>query len=172
MKTIPLTKGYVAQVDDEDFDALVSVRWCAQVLPGGLVYAARYDGAHYVYMHRVILGVTSGLVDHENGNGLDNQRANLRPATKSTNAVNAKLASNNSSGYRGVYRQRGHCRWHARVTVQGTVILLGTFDTAEEAARARDAAALQHFGPFARLNFPARRAVMVWDEPERELAAV
>ena len=96
------------------------------------------------------------LVDHRNNDGLDNRWENLRLATHSQNAVNsAGLASDNTSGYRGVfldkrYKARGHPKiWYARIGHRS----LGYYTTAKEAARAYDAEAVKAYGEFAYLNF-------------------
>jgi hypothetical protein len=86
MKEIPLTQGKVAIVDDEDFASISSFKWCAMKVRGGKYYAirsARIAGKKcQVLMHRVIGGTaTTPEVDHENNDGLDNRRQNLRPCT-------------------------------------------------------------------------------------------
>src|SRR5262245_1030398 len=114
---IPLTRGMVALVDAEDAERVRAYRWCAQ-LRGKRVYAARSAGARkaLIYMHRMILNVdgTPGIkrqVDHRNGNGLDNRRANLRLCTPSENRVNAPASASNTSGVRGVRWDRQRLEW-------------------------------------------------------------
>ena len=91
------------------------------------------------------------IVDHINQDPLDNRRQNLRLATRSQNAANLGPYANNTSGYKGVDFNRG--KWRARITQDGVRYFLGTFDTAEDAARAYDQKALELFGEFASLNF-------------------
>lgn len=147
---IPTTAGLVILVDAEDRERVTAAgRWTVTERPH-TSYAVRQERGQLVYLHTFLTGWP--LVDHRNGNGLDNRRANLRPATKSTNAANSRIRSDNTSGYRGVTR-RGR-RWVAQITHAGTHHYLGIFVTPEEGARAYDAAALEHFGEFARLNFP------------------
>jgi len=105
-------------------------------------------------MHRVILP-DAEEVDHINGNGLDNRRANLRPATGIENRRNRRRSRKNTSGYAGVSWDKVNRKWYAYITADGRMRALGRFDTAEEAALARDRAALELHGEFARLNFPA-----------------
>jgi hypothetical protein len=93
-------------------------------------------------------------VDHINRDTLNNQLSNLRLATDSQQAQNRRLRSDNTSGYRGVGWNKGARKWRARITVDGKVIFIGDFADKEEAARAYDAAAIEHFGEFAVLNFP------------------
>ena len=152
VKTIPLSRGYVALVDDGDYDRLITLGTWYAVAGHNTFYGRRNlyhreDGSYtYLLMHNVITGWP--MTDHRNGNGLDNQRVNLRPATRSQNMANRRLNSNSASGFKGVHRQRN--RWIAHCKS----IYLGSFTTAEEAARAYDAAARELFGEFARLNFP------------------
>jgi len=101
-------------------------------------------------MHVLILGRGSHFSDHRNGNRLDNRRDNLRPATRSQN--NANRCGWSSTGFKGVKRQGR--RFVARLMANKHPIHIGSFDTAEDAAKAHDRAALEHFGEYARLNFP------------------
>lgn len=153
-ESIPLTKGFVALVDDEDYERVTSAgRWRA--LPNSnnenRVYAV-HDGARgkTVRLHNFLTGWP--LTDHINGNSLDNRRVNLRPATKSQNGANRVIGVNNASGFKGVHLDRN--RWRAVVRLDGRLVSLGYHPTAEDAARAYDAAALEHFGEFACVNFP------------------
>lgn len=92
------------------------------------------------------------FVDHKDHDGLNNRRSNLRWATQSQNCVNTSKLARGVSGFRGVSKMRN--KWHAAVNVSKKRIHLGTYVTAEEAAKAYDRAAREHFGEFARLNFP------------------
>jgi hypothetical protein len=155
---IPLTQGLVALVDDEDA-CRAGFAWRALRI-GRVWYAARTaigpDGKRRtVYLHREILGAPAGAqVDHVDGDGLNNCRANLRPATHVENGRNRQRNANSTSGFKGASWHAQKQRWQASVRVNGRLLFLGHHDTAEEAARAYDAAAAKHFGAFARLNFP------------------
>lgn len=156
---IPLTQGLVAIVDEAEVDAVLSAGPWHAVRDKGTWYARRSNHRWYgqpTAMHSVLTGWP--LVDHVNGNGLDNRRSNLRPATVQQNNRNAARPSHNTSGFKGVSLYRRTGRWRASITVDGQAMHLGYFDAADEAARAYDAAALHHFGEFARPNFPARTA--------------
>lgn len=110
------------------------------------------------YMHRLIMLAPKGLqVDHIDGNGLNNTRANLRLCERSLNNVNRRLGYTPKSGFRGVYQDTGGPLFYARIWSGGSAKRLGYFRNAEEAARAYDAAAVQEFGEFAVLNFPHRK---------------
>lgn len=95
-----------------------------------------------------------GVVDHKNLNTSDDRWQNLRLATHGQNHANAPVRKNNTSGYKGVCFLKKRRRWAASIAPNRKHIRLGQFPTAEEAARAYDAAAIKYFGEFARLNFP------------------
>ena len=153
---IPLTQGRVALVDDEDAAlVLASGNWRA-LRNRTIFYAARHirrtDGRRTTQrMHTLLTGWP--YVDHVNGNGLDNRRANLRPATNQENQRNRGKQENNTSGFKGVGWHKRIGKWQASVRVDGRLVHLGYHATPEAAARAYDAAALEHHGEFAHLNF-------------------
>jgi hypothetical protein len=153
---IPLTLGKVTTVDSADYPALSQFLWYAKYVHG-LWYAVRNgrrnEKSHSIRMHNQILGVKP--VDHRDGDGLNNRRQNLRPATTLQNQWNRSVQKNNVSGFKGVSLQsRCTHKWRARIRVEGRQLFLGEFFSPEEAAKAYDAAASQYFGEFARLNFP------------------
>lgn len=156
MKKIPLTKGKFALVDDEDFIHLSRFSWCA--LKGSRTwYATRFERTKRknkcVYMHREILGISGKFdTDHRDGNGLNNQRANLRACTRQQNLQN-KMCTN-PTGYKGVWldKRKLSTPWQSGITQHYKKIHLGRFETAIEAAQAYNQAALKLFGQFARLN--------------------
>lgn len=110
--------------------------------------------AHRVAM-AMLLGEWPSLhVDHINGDRLDNRRCNLRPATRHEQARNTSSAHNSTSKYLGVSWRANRNKWRAVIFVDGKQKSLGAFDDEEKAALAYDAAAREHFGKFARCNFP------------------
>lgn len=153
IKHIQLTKGNQCAVNTQDFD-LNEFKWSSQ-LNGGNNYAIR-NGS--IQMHRIIMSrildrelLPSERVDHKDGNGLNNRRNNLRLATHTQNMQNRKKHKNNTTGYKGVFKNGK--KYIARIRVNGKLLSCGTYETPELAARAYDNAALIHFGEFARLNF-------------------
>lgn len=151
---IKLTKGHVAIVDDDDFERVNKIKWYAQKTSGQrVVYAINPNIKPHFSMHRFILDVGDGhIVDHADGNGLNNTKKNLRICTYSQNLRNKTVSKNSTTGYKGAYRSWG--KFCAIIGIGNRRNLwLGTFDTAEEAARAYDAKARELFGEFARCNF-------------------
>lgn len=110
-----------------------------------------------VLLHRVIVNAQRGqYVDHINGERFDCRRSNLRICTNSENGRNRTATRRNVTGFKGV-RWEGHSKakpYVAKIKTNGKQVHLGSFPTAESAARAYDAAAQVHHGAFARLNFP------------------
>lgn len=151
---VPLTQGKFAIIDVADAPRVLAHKWCA-VRHRTNWYAYRRAGSDRVALHRFILGEgCPELVDHIDGNGLNNRRANMRDATKSENASNSRLRQTNTSGFRGVSWHGDSRRWQAAITAGGQRCYLGLHDTPEQAAMAYDAEALNRLGPLARLNFP------------------
>lgn len=153
-KRIELTKGQYTLVDDDLYDYLNQWSWNA-TLQNGTWYARRTDvgpARKQIKMHRLITNAPDGMfVDHINGNGLDNRRSNLRICTREENGRNRKLYINSTTGFKGV-QFRGEKKYRARVSFDGRRIHLGYFETAIDAAKAYNAAAIKYHGDFARLN--------------------
>lgn len=160
---IPLTRGLVALIDEVDLPLVAPFKWHAgrrHQTPEKYVAVSGRGGANptlhgRVYMHRLILGASHGqLVDHKNGDPLDNRRANLRIATRAQNNTNKSLTRIPNSGFRGVCKQSGCNLWDVRFRFDGKLRYTGSYASPEEAARAYDEAARLHHGEFAVLNFP------------------
>lgn len=154
MKTIKLTKGYEAIVDDELFDWLNQWKWNVRDCGVGR-YAQRTRPSDHtnLQMHRVILGAKPGeIVDHINGNGLDNRRCNLRLCSQAENTRNRKKSQLSRSKFKGVLWSESHQKWRARIAAGNRRVHLGWFLTEIEAARAYNYAALRLHGQFAKLN--------------------
>lgn len=144
----------VAIVDRADFDVVSRFSWYLH----SQGYAATKIGGVTAYMHHFILRKipTGHVVDHANGDKLDNQRTNLRTASKRQNNHNSKKRTGTISQYRGITRHphRDGSKWTAYVSKDGKRIYLGSFENEIDAARAYDTAALDAHGEFAKLNFP------------------
>lgn len=153
-REIPLTRGKVAFVDDEVYEAISSVKWQA-TQNGKKWYAVRWDKRKRVYMHRVILGYTgNGRVDHRDGDGLNNTRGNLRVCTHTQNLHNSGPTKTNKSGYKGVSWSKKRKKWIAQIMSERKHHLIGVFDDPVDAAHAYDAMAILLHGKFAWTNFP------------------
>lgn len=169
MKTIALKHGTLAYVDDNDYERINQYKWHVNIqhMTNGKISRTYAQGgpSNIDMMHRLVMGLTKGdgiCVDHINGNGLDNQRANLRLCTKAQNLANRGKATKNTSGYKGAYlvgaKTGKHPTvkpWFAAISIDNKLIHLGRFDTATDAAKAYDVAAKAHWKEFAQLNFPA-----------------
>jgi len=155
MKEIKLTQGKVALVDDKDYDFLNQWKWHAlQSKNSFYAYRSQRYGRikRGIAMHRVIMNISDPhtLCDHKDRDGLNNQRSNLRLATKSQNAMNKK--SIGACKYLGVCWNKQPRKWIAQIK-SGNIKRLGAYNSAEEAARAYDEAAKKYHGEFANLNF-------------------
>lgn len=150
MKTIELSQGLRAIVDDQDFELVSRIKWHAHKTKGKVYARGRVNGKR-VYMHQIISGDGIREVDHRDGDGLNNSRGNLRPSSHSQNLSSMKIKRSNTSGYKGVSKTESG-KWRACIAVNYKQISLGRYETAEEAARAYNIAAVMHFGEFALLN--------------------
>ena len=140
---IRLTRGRTAYVDLADLEFVRQFRW-------GIRGSTKYCGCSAGLLHRMLLDAPDDLqVDHKDGDGFNNRRANLRLATPSQNKGNHRQKTG-VSGFWGVSldRRRGH--YEVRVANK----FVGSFDDPVEAARHRDRLAIERWGEFARLNFP------------------
>lgn len=151
MKTVNLYRGESTQIDDEDLHLLGDLNWLVNA--GGYA-VANSGGQTIVILHRLITGAPAGvLVDHINGDKLDNRRQNLRLCNHSENMQNRKMHKNNRLGIKGVTETKtraGTVRFVAEIRVAKQRIWLGKFKTAEDAAIAYQTASKKYHGEFAR----------------------
>ena len=160
MKRVPLTQGQVALVDDEDYERVMEMSWHACRDSKNNVWYAKHTQSvgikkwKTIQLHKFILRLTGKQrIDHKNGDGLDNQKENLRPCTPSLNGANRKVGVH-SSPYKGVDFDSfsGSKKWRSQIMVNQKKMFLGRFETPEQAARIYDEAAIRHYGDFARTN--------------------
>ena len=163
MKEIQLTQGQVALVDDEDFERVSQFKWSAtfdrKYANGGRFIAKRNVLKLGIWstatLHRFIMHAQKGqIIDHIDGNPLNNQRSNLRFSTRSQNgANNAKLLQkHNTSGFRGVSWHKLAKKWTVTLRVAGKTRYIGLYGDIVNAAKAYNQAAIKYHGEFATLN--------------------
>lgn len=145
-KQIPLTQGKVALCDDEDYEMLMQYKWHYQ----SSGYAVTGTG---IRMHSLLIVIPPGHhPDHINGNGLDNRKENLRPATYSQNCFNTRKAAGTSSKYKGVsWHKRKHA-WQAQIMAKGQAKHLGFYGCEPCAAKAYNKAKAEKHEGFGRMN--------------------
>ena len=149
-------------VDDEDYYWLSQWNWNAVSIKNK-IYVKRSkkkgvlkSGVKYeVFLHRVIMRCNDSnlVVDHIDGNPLNNQKSNLRICTKAENNRNTSSHKNSSSKYLGVTYDKARNKWNAQLMVNGKRVLTKRYITEIEAAKAYDVAAALYVGVYANLNF-------------------
>ena len=151
MKKIPLTKGKFAILDNEDYGHINIFNWKLSTEGYAVTtFQTNTNKRKSVGMHRLILNpFTEFVIDHINGDPLDNRKKNLRICLPKENTFNRKKSKGKTSVYKGVgfYKRTG--QWQARITFEGKLIHLGMFSTPESASMAYDRAAKKFFGKFA-----------------------
>jgi hypothetical protein len=178
-RLISLTKGLFAIVSPQDYDRLAVFKWYADKRDNTW-YANRWTRSkanpkkqYRVRMHREVMSLpavnavepSNGevlcppdflFVDHQNHNGLDNRRSNLRIATLAENGCNKrKTTSSSTSRFKGVCWAKREGKWRVQGRLNGKQKIIGYFDNELDAARAYDGWAIEAFGQFAALNFPS-----------------
>jgi hypothetical protein len=153
---VPLTRGFVAQIDASDLHKVAGFNWFA-VVQSYTVYAVRRVSGvkgrgSKISMHRQIIGATNDVqVDHVDLNGLNNRRENLRIATPQQNCFNRRKTRANTSGFKGVCWNRKSRKWQAGIRINGRSVHLGLFETIDAAYNAYCKASNQHYGEYARI---------------------
>lgn len=92
------------------------------------------------------------MPDHIDGDGLNNQRLNLRQSTKSQNNMNTNKGQGYSSKYKGVTWDKARKKWKCGIKINGKQIFIGRFIEEDDAALAYNQKASELFGEFSRLN--------------------
>lgn len=150
-REIPLSRGKVAIVDDDDYEWLARYKWHISIKG----YASRTEPItkKTIRMHRAILGLKDDEQgDHINGDRLDNRRCNLRKCTQAQNAINSTSRRNSTSRFKGVSWNEDKRKWQVEIQISKTRFYLGSYKSEIDAARAYNEAALKYHGDFARLN--------------------
>lgn len=154
---ITLTKGFVAVIDAADVPLISAWSWRAIATTDGSVYAGRTGWCPIemkkvvIRLHRFLVDADDDLVvDHRDGDTLNDRRGNLREATSSQNSCNQRRNSRNTSGFKDVCREQSTGKWRARIRFESRRVSLGLFDTPEQAHDAYIAAAISVHGEFAR----------------------
>ena len=140
-----------AIIDTEDYKKVKNIKWS---LDGyGYVCCSKRDGTCFK-LHRVVLGLSESKKnpDHIDNDPLNNRKLNLRICTQHQNTCNNKKQKNNTSGYKGVSRDKSKNKWRARIKVNYKEMHLGIFENKIDAAKAYNRAAIKYFGEFAKLN--------------------
>lgn len=186
MREIPLTQGFVAWVDDDDFERLIAFKWHTYSRDGATFYAyshrliprefrtspeKRYER---LIMHRLVMNAPAGIevdhVIHRRGEMVvDNRKSNLRLATRVEQVRNRRKSRGMNSVFKGVGRSNDGWRWQSQITHSGRRLHLGYFRNEAHAALAYDLAAVRLFGEFALTNFPvpgSPQALFDAGEPE------
>lgn len=127
---IPLTQGQFAKIDKSDLDLVNRCKWQAAKRADGKGF---YATSRFGKMHRIILSISdSRIVDHKDGDGLNNRRYNIRAGNQSLNSVNRRTTQ--SKYLRGVYKD-GNC-WFSKIKINKKNVYLGSFKTEQEAHNA------------------------------------
>lgn len=155
MKLIKLEdcKSEYTTVDDEDYKYLTLYKWYKT--RGYARRSITVNGKQMKQvMHRVVLDAPLGfMIDHKDGDKVNNQKSNLRFCTNSQNQANSKLSTRNSTGFKGVHKNRKTSKFVAQCKIMGKYFYIGSFSNVVDAAKAYDSFLIENRGEFARTNF-------------------
>ena len=147
-------QGHSVLIDEEDYGRIENINWRILNNKGKLyVKKGSRKGRVYkdIFLHRVIMNAPKGtMVDHINGNTLDNRKSNLRFCTIAENSRNRKR-NQSKTGYKGIHYRKDRKKYTAQIRVNYKRHFLGYFDTAEEAYAAYCAASKKYHGEFGRI---------------------
>jgi hypothetical protein len=157
MKLIPLTQGQFAIIDNDDFERVNQFKWYANKAPNTF-YANRQVQINRkrqtIHLHRFILNLdTKFLVDHVDGNGLNNQKSNLRTCTNQENSRNKRLSKKGTSSFKGVHYDKKYDKFEAQIKINYNSNFIGYNTDELICAKFYDAVARFYFKEFAKCNF-------------------
>jgi len=139
-------------IDTEDYEKVKGIKW--YLGDGKYVIHSRYKKAS-LKLHRTILELSendNSIIDHIDGNPLNNKKSNLRICTSQQNTFNQKKRINNTSGFKGIFWNKIESKWESRIGVNCKRIFLGHFKNKIDAVKSYNEAASKYHGEFARLN--------------------
>lgn len=158
MKKIKLTQGKYALVDDRDFDFLNQWKWFCHSRSGNHyvtrnLYNKKNKTQKQIHMHRLIMNTPKDkIIDHIDGNGLNNQRKNLRICTQIENIKNQGKKSNNTSGFKGISLRKDTNKYRVRINVDNKCINLGNYTSKLKAYEVYCEACIKYHGEFANVT--------------------
>ena len=167
-KYIQLKHG-TAIVDEQDFDKINQYRWKSSFVGKAKTpYATSSHFGRTVYMHRLVMDAPKGtVIDHIDGNGLNNSRDNLRFVTYSQNNMNQPIRCDNTSGHKGINWCEDRQKYQVYINIDRKRKSLGRYKTLEEAIYVRDEAVKAHYGEYARENSSLPEEAQI--EPQRAI---
>lgn len=149
LKDKKLNKVGTTLIDIDDVEKVKEIKW-RLIQTNGYVCGNNKHGKDYL-LHRYVMNADNNvLIDHINGDKLDNRKQNLRTVNKSQNAMNSKKPRNNTSGVKGVYWDKRSEKWEASIQINMKKNCLGYFKNKEDAIQARKKAEIKFFGEYAR----------------------
>lgn len=154
IRLIPLTRGLNATVDAADYESVSQFNWSAHRVKHTATetyYAQTHINGKSVQLQRFLCPEIP-RIDHADRDGLNNRRINLRPCSSSQNRANSIAA--HAKRFKGITYYKGWNLWRARIGINGKYLYLGSDKDPNVAAKLYDAAAIEHFGEFAKTNFP------------------
>jgi hypothetical protein len=143
-------KNYKVEIDDEDMGRVMAHSWWVSSSPetdGHVICFSTKIGKKIIKLHRFLMGDPPGMVvDHWDGNRLNNRKSNLRICTVRENNMNIGLTGRNKSGYRGVSFSKSNRKWRATISLDKKQLHLGYFDRPDVASAAYEKAADLFYG--------------------------